>query len=101
MGEKLFPEYLNAGSKGPAVVALQLLLLGGGNNLAIIPDGIYGEETVIGVKNLQEKDLGMQSDDVDGNFGPKTRAELKRLWNIDVNALPADIFVGETEAVEP
>lgn len=101
MGDRLFPEYLNAGSRGPAVVALQLFLLGG-YNAAITPSGDYDEHTVTGVKALQSE-LGLDGvgDGVDGHFGPGTRAELKRQYGFDIDALPADIFVGETVAVFP
>lgn len=99
MGDKLFPEFLNKGSEGPAVAVLQLILriayTDVGSELEV--DGVYGEKTAEAVKTLQEE-LGV---DADGDFGPATRQVLKEQWSMDVNALPASMFQGETRAVVP
>jgi peptidoglycan hydrolase-like protein with peptidoglycan-binding domain len=96
-----FPEFLNHGSRGPAVILLQLLLKAGGyNRTGIIPDGDYGEETAKGVR-LVQGELGFAEEGIDGNFGPKTRAAYRVRFGIDVNAIPIDAFTGETKAVGP
>lgn len=95
--KKLFPEYLNQGSTGPAVALLQCLLRNDGWNDAIIVDSIYGEETAKGVKAMQEE----YQIEADGHFGPQTREVLLRNGGLDVNSLPANIFTGETKAVGP
>lgn len=96
-----FPEFLNQGSSGPAVRLLQLLLIMGGyNSVAIIPDGDYGEETAKGVRLFQDA-VGFNGADVDGNFGPATRKVFLEWHRINVNAIPADAFEGETMAVIP
>jgi peptidoglycan hydrolase-like protein with peptidoglycan-binding domain len=89
---RLFPEYLNKGSRGPAVVVLQIILLARGYNPQIIPDGEYGEQTALGVKQLQT-DLRV---DQDGHFGPATRAALLKESALDVNSLTSNLFQGET-----
>ncbi len=83
---KLFPEYLPPGSKGPAVMFLQLMLQAGGyNSEAIVADGDYGDETAEGVRQFQRQvDL-----DDDGAFGPDTRAKWLEKTGLDVNAIPA------------
>jgi peptidoglycan hydrolase-like protein with peptidoglycan-binding domain len=91
MSKLLFPQpYLPVGSKGPAVVVLQLLLLALGLNPQILPDGDYGEETQAGVKKLQDS-VGIETD---GDFGPETRAKLLEETGVDVNIIPA--LDGET-----
>lgn len=88
-----FPDYLDESSTGvgvwEAVTLLQLLLLMGRYNRAIIPDGNFGEETKKGVILLQ-KDLGCE---MDGKFGPSTRARLLEQRNLDINKIPADAFM--------
>ena len=84
------------GSKGPAVVMLQLLLLAMEYNQNIVPDGNYGEQTEIGVTQLQAV-LGV---DQDGQFGPETRKALLRIQGIDVNSLKSESFQGETTVPE-
>lgn len=102
MSEKLFPEYLNKGSKGPAVAVLQVFLAGGcyGGDCQVFPNGVYDEATAVAVMNLQV-DLAFEGNDVDGHFGPGTRARLKETLGIDMNAILADIFVGQTVAIVP
>lgn len=98
MADMLFPPYLNQGSKGPAVAALQLILkaiLDFENEIVV--DGEYGYVTARSVRRLQDE-LGVEQD---GNFGPQTRAMLLDDYQIDVNVIPANIFVGETTAVTP
>lgn len=93
---KLFPEYLNQGSKGPAVAVLQIILIFGGYDPGreIEVDGDYGSKTTEAVKRLQSNLGGI---DVDGNFGPETREALEDfVISFDVNALEAELFVGET-----
>ncbi len=63
----------------------------GEHNPRIIADGQFGEQTEIGVKDLQEE-LGFGGDEVDGKFGPATRAQLKELRGIDINGILADAF---------
>lgn len=96
--KKLFPEFLNKGSKGPPVSLLQTLLLdrsiGTG---ALMVDGEYGDETARAVQELQE-DLDVEPD---GNFGPETREAMQRQTGFDINAIPASVFVGETVPVGP
>ena len=101
MAQAMFPgEYLDQGSEGGAVVLLQLFLLFGDYNHKIIADGDYGEETATGVKRLQEE-LQFKGDDIDGNFGPQTRAALLRQRNIDINAITVINFTQPTKAVVP
>jgi len=84
--EKLFPQpYLQKGSKGPAVVLLQVMLFLLGYNEAIIPDGDYGEETAKGVIAFQR---GAGIDD-DGHFGPATRQAFEEVTGLDVNEIPS------------
>ncbi|MFH1236215.1 MAG: peptidoglycan-binding domain-containing protein [Parcubacteria group bacterium] len=84
---KLFPEYLNAGSSGPAVVLLQQLLLAMNYGFAneLITDGVYGDQTMEAVKRLQIE-IGVVTD---GNFGPATREAFKAKKGISVDAIPA------------
>ena len=94
MGKMLFPEHLNKGSRGSAVALLQVILKAGGCDEGdkIVVDGEYGDNTAQAVKEFQEQ-YGVE---VDGNFGPETREALRREWKLNVNALSADLFVGET-----
>lgn len=95
--EKLFPQYLNVGSKGAAVAALQIILRAKGLNPHIVVDGDYGTETITGVLLLQ-KWLGVEAD---GNFGPATRQALLERTGFDVNQIPVQPFLEGTQAVEP
>lgn len=93
-----FPEYLNQGSKGPAVALLQIILLALNCNSRIIPDGDYtvNGETARGVAELQRR-MCFKVSDMDGNFGPKTRKAFHEKYGWDVNSLPKNIFQGETQ----
>ena len=94
----LFPQpYLNIGSRGPAVVVLQLMLLALRYNPKIVPDGDYGEETAQAVRELQA-DFELEQD---GNFGPNTRAAFRLATLVDVNLLEASLFVGDPVAPLP
>ena len=97
MGKKLFPEFLNYGSQGPAVALLQCLLKDRELNDKIIVDGDYGPETARGVRELQTQ-LGVEQD---GHFGPETRRVFVEGGGLDANSLEADLFVGETKEVKP
>lgn len=85
----LLPPYLNAGSKGPAVVILQLWLYSefglSAHDMGLMVDGEYGPITVGVVMRLQDK-LGFTDAELDGNFGPKTRAAIKEKWGHDLEA---------------
>lgn len=98
MKEKLFPEYLNKGSRGAAVFFLQNLLLAGGyNSTSIFADGIYGEETAKGVCELQEE-LGVETD---GHFGPTTRSVWLHNGGPDIDSITMDSLTSGTEAIMP
>lgn len=94
---KLFPQYLNIGSEGPAVLLLQLLLIAlKFNHSKIVPDSQYKKETAQGVMEFQAEAQVEQ----DGNFGPATRAAFLGATGIDINALLAERFEGETIAAD-
>ncbi len=87
----LFPKFLDVGSYGAAVNALHLILcmLGFGeesDNYKIERDGEYGMATVKAVKLLQAF-LGFKGDEIDGNFGPKTRYMLFEKYKIDIDVM--------------
>lgn len=87
MLQKLFPPYLNKGSRGPAVVFLQYLLFALGFAVeGMVPDGDYGEKTAASVRNFQIY-LYFVGSDRDGNFGPGIRRSLKDRHGIDVDAV--------------
>lgn len=89
--DKFFPEYLDKGSRGRAVVLLQLMLQFAGLNPKIVADGEYGEQTALAVRELQ-LNLGFTDVDVDGNFGPMTRRALREQRGIDINSITSDAF---------
>ena len=104
-GHPLFPPHLDAGSSGPAVRFLQCLLLSLELNAGedLVPDGEYGPVTVAAVKEFQGEVLGMPEEEIDGNFGPRTRETLFEVFGasdsdsgIDVNVIPASAFPGTT-----
>jgi peptidoglycan hydrolase-like protein with peptidoglycan-binding domain len=97
--QRFFPEYLNKGSKGPAVALLQVLLKDYGyNEGAISVNGEYDEETAEGVRQLQ-KELEIEDD---GHFGPATReAWVDKMDGPDVNAIPKSAFTRAEEYVGP
>ncbi|HLC49123.1 MAG TPA: peptidoglycan-binding domain-containing protein [Candidatus Andersenbacteria bacterium] len=100
---QFFPDYLDENSKGPGVRRatkfLQHMLKFACFNSRIVPDGIYGQQTVEGVKRLQ-RHLGFRGDDIDGKFGPKTREKLLEKMGVDINAIPEDDFDEETVTTE-
>ena len=102
--KKVFPPYLDQGSKGPAVNVLALLMIawGCGNRVAIVLDGDYtpGGEIVKAVMEFQEH-VGFKGADVDGNFGPKTRAKYLEDMGIDPDSFTTDMFTGEGLYVGP
>ena len=88
----LFSPYLDVGSNGTAVDVLQAILCGLGYGEDIVRDGDYGEITKQAMMALQ-RDLGFTGEDVDGNFGPATRAALKEQKGIDVSLIPySDLY---------
>jgi len=98
----LFPPYLQRGSVGAAVDALHMILFMLGLGAGIVRDGDFGEMTESAVKKLQER-LGLTGDDVDGKFGPGTRARLKEKLGIDVEAIPGSpkMYADDTNWVGP
>jgi len=96
MATKMFPTYLNIGSKGPAVKLLQFLLMVQGRNPAIIPDGEYGEQTAKAVCLIQVE-AGIEAD---GNFGPQTRAAFLDQTFLDVDEIYVEEFLGDTVCAE-
>ena len=88
MAKMLFPPFLQQGSKGAAVDVLHIILCALGFGVDIQRDGDYGELTMRAVRGLQIH-LGFRGDDVDGNFGPETRAKLKEKMGIDVDVSPS------------
>jgi peptidoglycan hydrolase-like protein with peptidoglycan-binding domain len=85
--KKLFPQYLNQGSNGYAVLFLQRCLSASsfGRGVGLDVDGEYGPVTATCVKVLQEF-LGCEAD---GNFGPATRKALKDRLGLDTDAVLA------------
>ena len=95
---KLMPgRFMNQGSRGPAVAALQLFLVGTRLNSDVVVDGEYGEQTMLAVRELQLK----YNLEPDGNFGPETREEVRLRYKLDFNALEQNLFEGDTHAVVP
>ena len=90
---KIFPPFLNQGSRGPAVRVLQCLLHGRHDSPNVT--GNYDEATGNAVKTLQVE-LGFRDGDVDGNFGPATRAAFSAQFGVDVDSLMIFDFTGPT-----
>lgn len=88
MSRRLFPPYLNEGSSGDAVFALQMLLNMLDSEFPVELNGSHVGRSVEAVKRLQQNKLGFTGDDVDGNFGPGTRQALRQQMGIDVEAIP-------------
>lgn len=84
---KLFPPFLEQGSSGVAVDVLHALLCSLGFGEGIVRDCDYGPATTKAVKDLQVF-LGFEGNDVDGKFGPATRARLKDKHSLDVDLIP-------------
>ena len=90
----LFPLYLNQGSTGAAVLALQFILnlpaliaMRSSKNprvvgVPLVYTGIYEEKTAEAVRALQRCPSCRVEDD--GHFGPATRRALKLELGIDV-----------------
>jgi len=70
----------------------------------LLIDGDFGGRTEAGVKKLQQRMnrrlKPKEKLEVDGKFGPATRAAVLRFYNLDVNSLPTEIFQGQTVPVE-
>ena len=90
---KIFPPFLNQGSRGPAVRVLQCLLHGRHDSPNVT--GNYDELTANAVKTLQVE-LGFRDGDVDGNFGPATRAAFSAQFGVDVDLFMIHDFTGMT-----
>lgn len=99
---KLFPPYLDQGSKGPAVNVLGLLMIAAGYGELgdIVLDGNYtpGGRIARAVTAFQNNE-GLTPQD--GNFGPDSRKAFRRKFGIDVDVLTTEMFAGETIAVGP
>lgn len=83
----LYPPFLNLGSEGSAVRHLEGLLA----DLFFdsrTGTGVMAGSLVEAVKKLQES-LGFTDDDVDGQFGPGTRAAFEGRHHISINSIPA------------
>ena len=92
----LFPgPFMEKGSKGPAVVVLQIVLKMFGCGWEIEVDGDFGDKTEEGLC-MYQRTRGLE---VDGKCGPEVRAEICRQIGIDFDSLPADLFRGETVTV--
>ena len=73
-------KYMQKGSFGPHVTLLHTFLCGAGFGRDITFDQDYGQVTIDRVKELQEH---LQMTDIDGCFGPKTRATVKEKFGFD------------------
>lgn len=85
---KLFPPNLDKGSNGDAVLVLQMLLNMIDPEFPVELTGRHSGRSVEAVRRLQQNRLGFKGDDVDGNFGPGTRLAMKRVFSLDVDAIP-------------
>ncbi len=80
----LFPPFLNPGSYGAAVDKLHMILEAFGHGADIVPDLRYGEVTAARVCDLQRE---LYVEEIDGAFGPDTRAALRAQKGFDVDAI--------------
>jgi len=94
----LFPRFLNVKSKGLAVNMLICLFAGTEYDPLgeLQADGDYGQVLEMVVRRFQEAH-GLE---IDGNFGPDTRAKVKEEFGIDINAIRFN-FSAVTTAVFP
>jgi hypothetical protein len=93
----LFPEFLNEGSHGPAVLVLQLMIIAKeGPNCPVLADGDYtiGGKTGDWVAALQGRHGLTQN----RHFGPKTQKAFRHETGIYVNKIPT--LSGETVVPE-
>ena len=102
---KLFPQYLDQGSKGGAVNMLGLLMKATGHEVRsreIEFDGDYTPGGAIAAAVMEFQAMsGFKGADIDGNFGPATRAKFKERCGIDVDTLTLELFTRPTKAVGP
>jgi len=94
---RVFPPYLNVNSEGYAVESLWRVLAYLGFWDYLVHAGVpkYAQGTEVAVRKLQEW-LGFEGVDVDGNFGPGTRARLRAKTGIDVDrAVSSSVLLEE------
>ena len=84
MNALMFPDELKLGDKGQAVQVLQLVLLAMGCNREIIHDGECGNQTGLGLHDLQVR-LGVSPTCV---FDDATNSALFNLHGINLKSLP-------------
>jgi len=100
----LFPAYLNLGSRGAAVIALQVFIimsrLCSVNDCNSLITGVYDNETAEAVRQLQIH-IGLVGNDVDGNFGQVTRRKLKGIIGFDLDSWRRSSTSLKTFAVQP
>ncbi len=101
---RIFPPYLDQGSTGAVVNFLGLILnvlrVYGSDHIILDGDYALGGAIAEAVKELQ-RELGLTGEEVDGNFGPATRAALKETYRIDVDTLTTEMFAMPTVGKEP
>jgi hypothetical protein len=96
-----FPQYMELGSRGPAVNLVLALLLGwakvwGIFDHGVVCDGVYRARSATLMKKFQElNDL-----ESDGGCGPETRKWLKEAFGFDLE-LAARTSGGDTSFVQP
>jgi peptidoglycan hydrolase-like protein with peptidoglycan-binding domain len=101
---RLFPEWLNIGSVGAAVAALQVFLITSRQKTVRDSDslitGVYDDATAKAVRELQTR-IGLIGSDVDGNFGQTTRKKLKNILGYDLDSWCRYSLTQKTIAVQP